>query len=149
MPDTTVTAQVCTNDYYYGSEWYLTASTGVNAVTAWNTTTGYSSIRIAVLDTGIANDHPDLQVTEGLNCTPNGTSSEWYPTETYANHGTTVAGVINAIGNNSIGIVGTAPNVTSLLKNARNPLNSIAKIRAILQSWSCAVKNSSRLKRFT
>ncbi|MCA9308815.1 S8 family serine peptidase, partial [Candidatus Saccharibacteria bacterium] len=45
------------NDPYYGSAWYFDA---VNAPSAWNTTTGSSSVTVAVIDTGFALAHQDL-----------------------------------------------------------------------------------------
>lgn len=50
------------NDLLYSSQWYLqgTEASAVNFETAWDTTTGSGDTVIAVLDTGIRFDHPDL-----------------------------------------------------------------------------------------
>jgi subtilisin family serine protease len=63
-------------------------------------------IRVAVVDTGAALDHPDLRgriaaVHDLVGNAPSGSDAE--------RHGTEVAGVIAAVGNNSEGIVGIAP----------------------------------------
>src|SRR4029078_6798271 len=48
------------NDYYYiiGSQWALPK---ISAPDAWSTTTGTSSVVIAVIDTGVDSTQPDLQ----------------------------------------------------------------------------------------
>jgi subtilisin len=57
---------------------------------------------IAIVDSGIDSDHPDLDVAAGHDC--GGTGS----TEDFVGHGTAVAGLAAAV-DNTIGIVGVAP----------------------------------------
>lgn len=61
---------------------------------------------VAILDTGIDRDHPDLNVVGGYNCTgPN--RNKWDDND---GHGTHVAGIVGARDNN-FGVVGVAPGV--------------------------------------
>lgn len=89
------------NDPYAGAAWGL-AATG--ATDAWAETRGQGA-RVAVLDTGIAASHPDLQgqLEPGLDAV-DGTN----PADGHG-HGTHVSGTIVAIANNRIGIAGLAP----------------------------------------
>jgi serine protease len=53
------------NDTLYGEQWYLMPSSAstpaaVDAQTAWNTTTGATSLVIADVDSGVLFNHPDL-----------------------------------------------------------------------------------------
>ncbi len=62
---------------------------------------------VAIIDTGIQPDHPDLRVAGGVNCTDTAASA---PTD-WADgngHGTHVAGIVSAL-DNDIGVVGVAP----------------------------------------
>lgn len=64
---------------------------------------------VAVIDTGIDLQHPDLQVMPGVNCTSTLVNAKCLPggdDDHY--HGTHVAGIIGAL-DNSVGVVGTAP----------------------------------------
>lgn len=120
------------NDPLFKLQWnYLAPPTGMNAISAWdqmarsNVVLG-KPIVVTVLDTGIIYDHEDIaasgKVARGYSfvsrnlctkeivrrgpdatdtgnvCPSNNTSSDW--------HGTHVAGIIGAIGNNGRGIAG-------------------------------------------
>jgi subtilisin family serine protease len=81
--------------------------------------TGRTRADIAILDTGVQVDHPDLNVVTCISFAGNPESTEEYPTEPKdpvplndctdsAAHGTHVAGIAAAL-DNDIGVVGTAP----------------------------------------
>jgi subtilisin family serine protease len=50
-----------------GIQWGLNGANGINAPAAWDTTTGKASVTVAVLDTGIDYNHPDLYQNIWLN----------------------------------------------------------------------------------
>jgi subtilisin family serine protease len=61
---------------------------------------------VAILDTGVDRNHPDLNVVGGYNCTSRN-RDKW---DDNNGHGTHVAGIVGALDNN-IGVVGVAPGV--------------------------------------
>lgn len=63
LPDQFRTFHAITpNDQYFAGQWYLQATehAAIDAVDAWTITTGSTDIVVAVLDTGILPNHPDL-----------------------------------------------------------------------------------------
>ncbi len=89
------------DDPQYSSQWYHQT---INSPGAWSYTTGNTSILVAVCDTGIDSTHPDLAPNlslPGYNVVDQTTN-----TNPIAPHGTEVAVVIGAVGNNDLGVAG-------------------------------------------
>lgn len=129
-------------------QWYLRAPAGevassIDAVSAWDTTSGSASVVVAVLDTGVRFDHPDLagKLLAGYDMVSDAAISndgdgrdgdpsdpgDWVTaaditTPTFAGcdvsssswHGTQVSGIIGAATDNGVGMAGAGWNVRVL-----------------------------------
>lgn len=89
------------NDPKITDAWHLAK---IGAPAAWDDATG-AGIVVAVVDGGVQSTHPDLaaNIVAGWNVWDNNST-----TTDISGHGTAVAGVIAAAGNNSIGSAGVA-----------------------------------------
>ncbi len=93
----------------------------VNAQTAWDITTGSSSVIVAVVDNAIDTSHPDLvnNVVAGRDVADGDNNT--IPSNVAMNHGTHVAGIVGAQTNNGTGIASIGYNVRVMpIKTARN-----------------------------
>lgn len=109
------------NDLFYSDQWALnnTGQTGgtsdadMDVEEAWDEEQGSSDVVIAVIDTGVDLDHPDLESkilwSGGSVVGYDFVNDDSNPDDDYG-HGTHCAGIIAAETNNSIGIAGVCPN---------------------------------------
>ncbi len=95
---------IAPNDPRFPSQWHHTK---IITPSAWETSVGSDEIPIAIIDSGIDPDHPDLaaKLMPGYNFVANNDD-----THDARGHGTAVAGSAAAIGDNAEGIAGIAWN---------------------------------------
>ena len=147
--------QLVPSDPLYARQW---SHQKTGAETGWSVTTGEPSVVIAVIDTGVAYDHPDLagniwrdalghpgkdlvniDINDYLNAGYWLAPGEDYqggdfdPADFYG-HGTHVAGIAAASGNNGIGISGVCPRCRIMPIRAGFTLRRGAETFGMLQS---------------
>jgi len=125
-PDYTAHALGDPNDQYFAKQWGMdndgqmykedqsgTVDADIDFPEAWGHTTGAAEVKIAILDTGIDQNHPDLddKLVGNKNCTDSSTVDDLY------GHGTHVAGIAAAETNNGEGVAGVGHN--SFLLNVK------------------------------
>lgn len=101
-----VSVAVTPNDEYYFRQWSLPL---ISAPYAWSITTGSRDVVVAVLDTGLRADHPDIDrnaLVAGQNFVNDQRASNYTDNVRDMSHGTMVAGIIGARTNNGTGVAG-------------------------------------------
>ena len=119
------------NDPQYSNQWHYNGPYGINLPAAWDITTGNNSVVVAVIDTGILANHPDMvgrtlggydfitdaghaRDGDGRDSNP-ADEGNWRakddcgvgdPGQASSWHGTHVAGTIGAASNNNVGVAG-------------------------------------------
>jgi subtilisin family serine protease len=103
-PDRPRSAALHADDPIIGSQWGLAR---IGAPAAWDVTTGSPEVTVAVVDTGVDLDHPDLaaNVTTGWDYVDDDAVPD---DESAVGHGTHVAGIVGARGNDGVGVAGVA-----------------------------------------
>ncbi|KDD72650.1 hypothetical protein H632_c3077p0, partial [Helicosporidium sp. ATCC 50920] len=116
-PDYRVRLSRTPNDAQYAQQWHHPV---IGSPNAWDSVTGSASIGVCIVDSGVRKNHPDLagSIAGGWNLVP-AIQKDGQPPPTPSDpaytayddkvgHGTHVAGIVAAIGNNSRGVAGVA-----------------------------------------
>ncbi len=160
-------ARVLPNDPYYDKQWYLSK---IKADLAWQRINSSPNITIAVIDAGVQIDHPDLKdniwvnkneiADTGRDDDGNGFiddihgwdfvdnspdpspkfSGAW--TESGISHGTMVAGIIAAVGNNKEGVTGVTWNAQIMPLRALNDRGE-GRIGDVVRAIDYAINNGA------
>ncbi len=107
-PDYALRANAAPDDPLFSRQWYMPK---IGLPAAWDLASGSGDIVVAMVDTGIDAEHPDLAgaVLPGYNFVADNTD-----TADDNGHGTYTAGLVGAIGNNGQGVAGVASGVRLL-----------------------------------
>jgi len=157
------------NDEYFGEQWGLEK---IRAPEAWDFTTGNPEIIIAVIDTGVDYSHPDLAKNiwvnvnevpgDGVDNDGNGYVDDIYGWDFAGNdealpsdadsdpmdvdgHGTHVAGIIAAKGNNNIGIAGVCWNAKIMALKVQADNGEDMDDMDIIEAISYAIDNGAQI----
>lgn len=131
-------SQVTPNDPLFSSQAHLKA---IKGPAAWVRTTGSSAIIVAVIDTGVNGDHPDLagRLVPGWNTYENNANSA----DVYG-HGTKVAGTITTATNNGVGVASICWDCMIMPIRASQP-NGSASYSAIAAGLTWASDRGARV----
>lgn len=166
------------NDTLFGQLWGLdntgqgvrglggTADADIDAPEAWQLTTGSNSVKVAVVDTGMAYDHPDLALNSWTNPGETGPGKQanvdddsngkvddirgWDfagddddPRDGNG-HGTHVAGTIGARGNDGYGVSGVSQRVTLIPVQVLGA-NGSGTVADVIAGYQYAVRNGAKV----
>jgi subtilisin family serine protease len=146
------------NDPQFASLW---AMAKIDAPGAWDVRTDSNSVTVAVVDSGIDYDHPDLQANIWQNDDPvNGVDNDangrvddlrgWDfgsgdndPLDEHG-HGTHVAGTVGARGNNAVGVTGVSWQVKLMPLKVSDDSGGLYE-SAIVQAFQYACANGAKV----
>lgn len=145
----------------YDSSWSAAPNADIRAPEAWKLARDASSIIVAIIDEGVDTSHPDLRPNlwinlgeipgNGVDDDNNGYPDDihgWnFPGETSnvqlgIGHGTHVAGIVGAKGNNSLGVSGVAWDAQLMTLDVFNGKNGAVRVEEAIKY---AVKNGAKV----
>jgi subtilisin family serine protease len=122
VPDYLFNPLVTSNDLFYPRQWNIcntgtsiqgsgTPDADMDVDSAWTISTGDSTIKVAIIDSGVDTLHNDLKANLLPGHDAVSDSTDGYPTPAFPNdgHGTCCAGIVAAVKDNTIGIAGVSP----------------------------------------
>ncbi|MDQ8202921.1 S8 family serine peptidase [Pelagicoccus sp. SDUM812003] len=151
--------------YGRGEQWALNhrQDNDIDAPEGWRTRTSAGDIIIAITDSGIRLDHEDLKANlwtnsreianNGIDDDGNGYVDDVHGANTIApslsanddnGHGTHVAGIAGAVGNNSIGIAGVAWDVNLMAVKCLNK-DGQASVSSLVDGIDYAIENGAHI----
>jgi len=161
---------VIMNDPAIHKKWGLKNS---NALDAWQLTTGSRDIIVAIVDTGIDTNHPDLKnnlwrnpgesgkdkngkdkAFNGIDDDKNGYVDDvhgWnfvhgnHQLKDNHGHGTHIAGIVGAEGGNNYGVTGVAPKVSLMILKYFDPKSASNNLVNTIKAFDYAVRMNAHV----
>lgn len=132
------------NDPFLNFQWQHDV---IGSRTAWDTTTGVPGVVVAVCDTGIDLDHPDLvnQIVPGYNSVTQLTEAQGGLVDDINGHGTFIAGLVAAEGDNGVGVAGIGYDLRVMPIRVSNRTDGSASLSALVGGARWAVDNGARI----
>ena len=130
------------NDPQFSNSWQHNR---IGSADAWSLHTGESDVVVAVCDSGVDLDHPDLQnaLVTGYNAATRTAQSDGGDVDDINGHGTFVAGCAAAQGNNGTGVVGTGWDMSIMPVRVTNNTDGSANTFAIREGVLWAAENGA------
>jgi len=159
-----VSTQAASNDSYLSYQFHYVSTDGlsIEADRVWPTANDCSSIRVAIVDTGVDHYHPDIQsnlaqLTAGsqkiygrnfsgevYNVPSNYPFSTTYDIRDHNFHGTHVAGIMGAVGNNGQGVAGLCWKAQLLIAKAMD-YNGEGAVSDVVDAVDYAMLNNAKI----
>ncbi|MDD5361230.1 MAG: S8 family serine peptidase [Ignavibacteria bacterium] len=138
------------NDQFYPRQWSVrntgnnvpegiagTAGCDMRVDSAWNISLGIPQCIVGMVDSGIDTTHEDIKANLINSKGYDFINGHAFQTDDM-NHGTCTGGIVGAVGNNTIGISGIAPNVKLIgikIFNAAGNTSTAALTNGLIYSW--------------